>query len=131
MGGLMAADGRMIGDQQTIEIACDQAANTCTIPVKAPSFALVFLSDIDGAAEEPTSTLTFATTAYTAHGNQIVLVNPSVLATMNGDGGTQPRYTGSTSKNATPANDAMRLVAPAASLLVAMVIGCFVVRWAP
>jgi len=90
----------MIGTQQTVTVECDETTNTCTIPVRAPSFALIFLSDsalVNSGSESPASTVTFATTAYTNHNHHPIL-DPSVLATMNGHGGPGPRYMGSTTK---------------------------------
>ncbi len=100
MGQMFQSDGRLQGEQQTVRYPCDTAANSCTIPVKAPSFALVFLTDdavTKSSAPDPSSTLTFATTAFTNRG-QHIFIDPSILATMNGDGGPGPRYTGSTGK---------------------------------
>jgi hypothetical protein len=43
-GGAQSSDGVLHGDVETITRQCDQSANTCSIPVRAPSFALVFLN---------------------------------------------------------------------------------------
>lgn len=128
MGGMFQSDGRLMGEQQTIEIACDTAANSCTIPVKAPSFALVFLTE-DAMAKSspptPTDTLTFATTAFTGH--QHVLVDPSILVTMNGDGGVGARHTGSTSNQRTPSGSLLAAAIPAVTSLLALAFGCMLV----
>ncbi|KAG8916728.1 hypothetical protein FRC00_014472, partial [Tulasnella sp. 408] len=97
---IFTSDGRLTGDVETVFIPCDQASNTCTVPVKAPSVALVFLSDDAIAQSSPAdaaSSLTFATSIYTGKG-QHPIIDPAVLKTMNGDGGPGPRHTGSTSK---------------------------------
>lgn len=45
LGGELGSDGRLMGTQETVTIQCDTTAQTCAIPVKAPSIALVFLTD--------------------------------------------------------------------------------------
>ncbi|KAG8892735.1 hypothetical protein FRB99_002468 [Tulasnella sp. 403] len=128
--GILSSDGRLQGEEGTVTIPCDTAANTCTIPVYAPSFALVFLSD-DARAHSspatPTSTLTFATTAFT-NANQHPMIDPSVLKTMNGEGGPGPRHTGSTTKG--QGNNVLNaavsaLSVPALWSLFAVVAGLF------
>lgn len=97
---IFTSDGRLTGDVETVIIPCDQAANNCIVPVKAPSVALVFLSDDalhQSSPENEASSLTFATSVYTGKG-QHPIIDPAILKTMNGDGGTGPRHTGSTSK---------------------------------
>lgn len=59
-----ASDGRLYGDLETVTINCDTGANTCAIPLKAPSMAIVFLTDAAVAAstaDEQAPTATFAT----------------------------------------------------------------------
>jgi hypothetical protein len=67
-------------------INCDQTANTCSIPVPAPCFALVFLNEDAIDAVSPTSTLTFPTTSATNTNSQIY-IDPSILATSYGHSG--------------------------------------------
>ncbi|CCO29455.1 hypothetical protein BN14_03468 [Rhizoctonia solani AG-1 IB] len=58
LGGELGSDGRLEGTQETVTIQCDTTAQTCAIPVKAPSIALVFLTN-DGLTESsPDSTVT-------------------------------------------------------------------------
>jgi hypothetical protein len=74
-GGPWTSDGTLKGEQQTITVDCP--GGTCSIPLNAPSFALVFLSQaaldavggtveaiVDGVDQSAT---TFATT-YNAGG---------------------------------------------------------------
>lgn len=137
MGGMLASDGRLQGTQQTVTVECDQTNNQCIVPVRAPSFALVFLTDdavTRSSPPDPSSTLTFATTALTKKGGHIV-VDPSVLATMNGEGGPGTRYLGSTGKGkliiqTEKPDGAMSLVIPALGSLVALVVGCLMVTGA-
>ena len=63
-GGIFASDGRLTGTEDVQTVPCDTTAQTCSVKVPAPGFALVFLSDaalaeVDGAPE------TFSTTALT------------------------------------------------------------------
>ncbi|CAE7105895.1 unnamed protein product [Rhizoctonia solani] len=101
LGGELGSDGRLQGTQETVTIQCDTTAQTCAIPVKAPSIALVFLTD-DGLTEsspDSTVTQTFPTTAITNKANKItVSVDPSVLSTSNGRGAAEHDRVGSTSE---------------------------------
>ncbi|KAJ7146974.1 glycoside hydrolase family 79 protein [Mycena epipterygia] len=85
-GTNFASDGRPMGEEDIQDVACDTTAQTCTVTVPAPGFALVFLSDdaqTEGAAGGQAS-VTFATTARTQTRNTAT-VEPSVLATSNGN----------------------------------------------
>ncbi|KAF9806697.1 hypothetical protein IEO21_08591 [Rhodonia placenta] len=62
-GGQFSSDGRLQGSQHVETVPCDQTANTCTVTVPAPGFALVFMSNSALGESTPTSTMTFATTA--------------------------------------------------------------------
>jgi Glycosyl hydrolase family 79 C-terminal beta domain len=86
LGNAFQSDGRLMGQESIQTVACDQTANTCTVKVPAPGFALVFLPD--QALSDPSSpnTQTFATTAYTKTINTVKF-DPSVLATSNGHTG--------------------------------------------
>ncbi|KAI0938000.1 hypothetical protein AcV7_003315 [Taiwanofungus camphoratus] len=86
LGNRYAADGRLQGSEDVQTITCDQGANTCLVQVPAPGFALVFMSDEAFQDSVPTSTATFATTAAT-NPIETATVNPSVLATSNGQNG--------------------------------------------
>lgn len=130
MGGQFGSDGRLQGTQNTVTIQCDQTNNQCIVPVRAPEFALVFLTDdamTRSSPPDPSSTLTFATTALTKKGGHVV-IDPSVLATMNGEGGPGQRYLGSTGKGTLINNGApSSLVIPALGSLVALALGCMMV----
>ncbi|KAG6818505.1 hypothetical protein H0H93_004435, partial [Arthromyces matolae] len=83
-GNKFEADGRPKGDLNVVRISCDVNANQCQIPLKAPSLALVFLTDpSSNFGPEATPAPTFATTAYTRTAHTVA-VDPSVLATSNG-----------------------------------------------
>lgn len=129
MGGEFQSDGRLQGTQQTQTIACDQANNECTIPVRAPSYALVFLTDDAlsmSSAPSGSSTLTFATTVTTGKGRPGI--NPSVLATMNGHGGPGSRYVGSTGTGVLNISGiGLKAATPGLGLLLAATIGWLLV----
>ncbi|KAG8698999.1 hypothetical protein FRC08_005555, partial [Ceratobasidium sp. 394] len=82
------SDGRLMGGLDIQTVPCQ--SGTCRVPMKAPSFALVFLTDqaLNDITPTGVATETFATTVTTRrHGR--ILIDPSVLATSNGDGGAQ------------------------------------------
>ncbi|TFK33314.1 glycoside hydrolase family 79 protein [Crucibulum laeve] len=95
-GGKYEVDGRLKGDLNIVTIQCDQAANACQIPVRAPGFALVFMRENDAALEVGQATQTFPTTVYTK-GRNTATVDPAVLATSNGHSEKDRLNLGSTS----------------------------------
>lgn len=112
----------MKGTLNVVSIPCDQAANQCLIPVKAPGFALVFLTDAP-ALEIEESTMTFATTARTKVVNTAT-VPPEVLATSNGQSGKDRVNMGSTSKGSANTNGGMKgKVLPGLGVVVSLVGG--------
>ncbi|CAE6489353.1 unnamed protein product [Rhizoctonia solani] len=83
-----ASDGRLQNPLDIVTIPCSNGS--CRVPMRAPSFALVFLSDqaLNDITPTGPAAQTFATTVTTRrHGH--VFIDPSVLATSNGDGGAQ------------------------------------------
>lgn len=86
MGNSFESDGRLSGSEQTVTINCDTTANTCTIPVYAPSIAIVFLTNAAAEASFPSSasTMTYGTTVI---GTGSATVDPAVLSTSNGQMG--------------------------------------------
>lgn len=93
-GNNFESDGRLQGTPVVQTVNCNTDDNTCQVKVPAPSFALVFLSDVALIAVS-SSTLTFPTTAVTRTRNT-VYIDPSLLANSNGDYGFQNKK-GSTS----------------------------------
>ncbi|KAG6815750.1 hypothetical protein H0H87_011662 [Tephrocybe sp. NHM501043] len=96
-GDNFASDGRPMGQENITTIACDSTTNLCTIPVPAPSYALVYLTD--AALDEPgvAATTTFPTTVETRTRNTVT-IDQAVLATSNGGYG---KKLGSTSAGST------------------------------
>ena len=94
------------------------------IPVPAPGVALVFISSNAQGVTDPTTTQTYSTTAVTKLKNTVT-IDPSVLATSNGDS-AKDRAAGSTSQGS---SDAPRTagVAPGLTMLAMFVTGVWVV----
>ena len=93
------SDGRLEGTQSIQTISCSPPG-TCTIPVPAPTAALVFLSASSSALTENSGSAshTFPTTVLTETVGTATN-NPSVLATLNGHTGMDsPDELDSTSK---------------------------------
>ncbi|KAJ6512845.1 glycoside hydrolase family 79 protein [Mycena sanguinolenta] len=94
-GSAFASDGRLTGTLDVQTIPCDTTAQTCSIRVPAPGFALVFLNDLVGEMPESPTAATWPTTASTRT-IKTLGVDPSVLATSNGHSDMDGRQ-GSTS----------------------------------
>ncbi|THH33380.1 hypothetical protein EUX98_g815 [Antrodiella citrinella] len=120
-GGLLASDGRLQGTYSQQTVTCDQSANTCDVQVPAPGFALVFVSGTAAQDANPASTATFPTTVLTKTVNTVT-VDPSVLATSNGQSGMDRGALGSTSKGSAGAASPA-VVAPAAAGILALLAG--------
>ncbi|KAG1761827.1 glycoside hydrolase family 79 protein [Suillus occidentalis] len=86
-GGPFSSDGRLVGTLDIQTIPCDQTNNVCQVKVPAPGFALVFLTDNALSESDQSPTMTFSTTAYTDIHGPTVTIDPSVLATSNGEKG--------------------------------------------
>lgn len=106
-GDNFQSDGRLQGTPDVQTVNCN-TGNTCTIKVPAPSFALVFLTSSALSAVSG-GTQTYPTTVMTRTRNT-VYIDPSVLATSNGDYGFQNKM-GTTSvgssSNALPLRQAL------------------------
>ena len=103
LGANFESDGRLQGELNVVNVPCDTAANTCTVTVPAPGFALVFLNDKAYTESTPSGeTITFATTAYTKTLNTAT-IDPKVLETSNGHSGKDRTILRSTSKGSSGA----------------------------
>jgi hypothetical protein len=121
LGNNLESDGRLNGTLNVTTVECNQSANTCSIPVPAPGFALVFLTSNALQAVSPTSTVTFPTTALTRTGNT-VSIDPSMLATSNGHSGMEDMR-GATSQGSVSGASPVR----AALTLLGIALGAAVV----
>ncbi|PPR05779.1 hypothetical protein CVT24_006842 [Panaeolus cyanescens] len=110
LGPALTVDGRFSGDLNVVNIPCTTTngngnGNTmsCTIPLRAPSLALVFLptSSSDPLLNLGQATQTFSTSAYTRLHNTARL-DPSAVAVSNGHSGKErdEKGLGSTSPGA-------------------------------
>ena len=104
LGNDYTVDGRFRGTLSVKTIKCRNDESSCTIPVPAPGFALVFLANSSTIrAQDPfismsRATKTFSTTAFSKAKNT-AKVEPSVLATSNGHSGVDRKKLGSTSSD--------------------------------
>ncbi|KAJ7897684.1 glycoside hydrolase family 79 protein [Mycena olivaceomarginata] len=64
-GGFFESDGRPTGQEDIQTVQCDTTAQTCTVDVPAPGFALVFLTDDAFTESKGAASVTFPTTAQT------------------------------------------------------------------
>ncbi|KAJ7607419.1 glycoside hydrolase family 79 protein [Roridomyces roridus] len=127
-GSIFESDGRLTGSEDVKTVQCDTTAQTCSVTVPAPGFALVFLKSQDDTAGAPSKT--FATTALTKTANTATIA-ATVLATSNGHGGpgdplNENSELGSTSKGSTNGAEGLRpatLLLTAALLVGAMFVG--------
>ncbi|KAJ6612683.1 glycoside hydrolase family 79 protein [Mycena sp. CBHHK59/15] len=91
LGAAHNVDGRFQGNLNVVTISCDTGANTCRVPVPAPAFALVFLTQ-----QAAIETVTFSTSTYTNAAGTATIAS-AVLATSNGMSGKNWTELGSTS----------------------------------
>ncbi|KAG9073971.1 hypothetical protein FRC06_011017, partial [Ceratobasidium sp. 370] len=125
LGNHFESDGRLKNEQVIQTITCENGS--CAIPLKAPSLALVFLSDeaLTNSTPDPTAVQSFATTYLTKVRNTAT-IDQAVLATSNGRGGSRGNPLGSTSYGSQSAARVNAIV-PGLWILVAMVIGAVAV----
>ncbi|KAJ7141844.1 hypothetical protein C8R43DRAFT_583571 [Mycena crocata] len=119
-GGNFESDGRPMGTEVIETVDCDTGAQTCTIKVKAPGMALVFLTDDAQTQDGGMPSVTFATTARTKTHNTAT-VPPEVLATSNGNSFSAHELAG-TSKPPSGAPRAMQAPLVLAGVLVGAVV---------
>ncbi|KAJ7478241.1 hypothetical protein FB451DRAFT_1556993 [Mycena latifolia] len=118
-GGNFESDGRPMGTEDIQTVQCDATAQSCTVKVPAPGFALVFLSDDAQTETAGAPSVTFATTAQTKTRNTAT-VDMSMLATSNGNRFSEHELAG-TSK---PPSGAHAVQAPL--VLAGLVVGAVV-----
>jgi hypothetical protein len=134
LGNNFESDGRLKNQEVIQTIQCDTAANTCNIPLKAPSLALVFLTEeaLANSSPDPAATQSFETSILT-NLRKTATIGQDALATSNGRGGTSGNQLGSTSPGSAGAARA-GVVIPGIGVLVAVVAGAIAVgaaggRW--
>ncbi|KAF8154310.1 glycoside hydrolase family 79 protein [Crassisporium funariophilum] len=118
------SDGRLVGTEDIQTVQC--SGGTCTISVPAPCAALVFFGDGAMTETEGAGVRTFSTTVVTRT-DGTATVDPTVLATSNGHGGTNgPGELGSTSRGSFSAAKGR---AGAGVVVVGLVVGLVVGGW--
>ncbi|KAJ3568101.1 hypothetical protein NP233_g5936 [Leucocoprinus birnbaumii] len=130
-GDVFSSDGRPMGTESIVPINCDQNAGTCTIPVYAPSIALVFLSQSAETETSGTPSTTFSTTALTKTYNTVT-IDPSVLATSNGMKGLDQSELGSTSKGSVNSGRSLQSHLSGLTIITSLLFGAVVLygrRW--
>lgn len=127
LGAALKSDGRLNGTLNVTTVQCDQSDNTCSIPVPAPAFALVFLTSDSLQAVSPTSTVTFATSATTNTGSNIY-IDPSMLATAYGHSGME-NVRGATSPGSLSGASTLHTTLSGALAVFVSVLGAAVVAW--
>ncbi|EUC58786.1 glycoside hydrolase family 79 protein, putative [Rhizoctonia solani AG-3 Rhs1AP] len=130
LGNHFESDGRLQGSEVIETIQCQN--NICPIPLKAPSLALVFLTDAALANSSPASSATasFETSVLTRI-RHTATVDQEVLSTSNGRGGHWGNPVGSTSFGSVGAAVG-GFRAPSVGVLVGLVVGVAAVvglRW--
>ena len=120
LGGRYASDGRWKGDENIQTVQCDQTANSCVVKVPAPGAAIVYFSSDAQSAIASEQYSTYSTTVITKSKNTVT-IDPSVLATSNGEGGKN-RLIGGTSQGGSNAA-AAGVVAPGLAVLVSVLAG--------
>ncbi|KAJ1302509.1 hypothetical protein OPQ81_002828 [Rhizoctonia solani] len=131
LGNHFESDGRLQGSEVIETIQCQN--NICPIPLKAPSLALVFLTDAALANSSPaqSATASFETSVLTRV-RHTATVDPSVLASTNGRGGKMGNKIGSTSFGSAGSGALTRFSVPGAGVLVGLILGAVGVlglRW--
>ncbi|CAE6458702.1 unnamed protein product [Rhizoctonia solani] len=123
LGNHFESDGRLKGDEVIHTIQCDPTTNQCPVPLKAPSLALVFLTDtaLQNSSPQEGATASFET-SFTTRVRHTATVDQLVLATSNGRGGRNGHMLGSTSFGSI-GNGAGNLRVPGLGILVGVVVG--------
>jgi hypothetical protein len=127
LGAALKSDGRLNGTLNVTTVQCDQSANTCSIPVPAPAFALVFLTSGSLQAVSPSSTVTFPTSATTNTGSNIY-IDPSMLATAYGHSGME-NIRGATSPGSLSGASTLHTTLSGALAIFVSALGAVVVAW--
>ncbi|KAJ7649955.1 glycoside hydrolase family 79 protein [Roridomyces roridus] len=129
-GPSLSSDGRPTGNETIQTVTCN-TNNTCDVTIPAPGFALVFLTDIPGDSESFDAVETFSTTTLRSktqtQSTATVVVNPSVLATANGQPGTN-FVDASTSKGKAKTAAAVQFL-PHLTVAICVALGVVSMMW--
>ncbi|KDN36302.1 hypothetical protein RSAG8_10924, partial [Rhizoctonia solani AG-8 WAC10335] len=128
LGNHFESDGRLQGQEVVHTIDCDPVTNQCSVPLRAPSLAVVFLTDsaLQNSSPEEGATASFETTFVTRL-RHTATVDQAVLATSNGRGGKNGHLVGSTSFGSIGSGVAINTGIPGMGMLIAVITGVMVV----
>ncbi|CUA72793.1 hypothetical protein RSOLAG22IIIB_10292 [Rhizoctonia solani] len=128
LGNHFESDGRLQGQEVTHTIDCDPVTNQCSVPLRAPSLALVFLTDsaLQNSSPDQSATASFETTFITRL-RHTATVDETVLATSNGRGGKDGHRVGSTSFGSIGSGVRSDLGIPVMGILLGVITGVLVV----
>ncbi|CUA78488.1 Beta-glucuronidase [Rhizoctonia solani] len=128
LGNHFQSDGRLKGEEVIYTVQCDSTTNQCPISLKAPSLALVFLTDdaLEKSTPEEGAIASFETSFLTRL-HHTATVDQEVLATSNGRGGKGGHLSGSTSLGSTGNGVAIGLGAPGLGFLMGLITGTLMV----
>ncbi|KAH7338555.1 hypothetical protein B0J17DRAFT_571082 [Rhizoctonia solani] len=128
LGNHFESDGRLKGDAVIHTIQCDAATNQCSIPLKAPSLALVFLTEdaLKKSSPEEGATASFET-SFVTRVRHTATIDQAVLATSNGGGGKNAHHVGSTSFGSVGNGVVLGLNVPGLGVLAGVVGGVVMV----
>ncbi|CAE6452467.1 unnamed protein product [Rhizoctonia solani] len=123
LGNHFESDGRLKGEEVIHTIQCDATTNQCSVPLKAPSLALVFLTDsaLQNSSPAQDATASFGTSFQTRI-RHTATVDQAVLSTSNGRGGSNGHRVGSTSFGSI-GNGVPSLGIPGTRVLIGLVMG--------
>ncbi|CAE6456102.1 unnamed protein product [Rhizoctonia solani] len=128
LGNHFESDGRLKGEEYIHTIQCDPATNQCLIPLKAPSLALVFLTEaaLEKSAPDAGAIASFET-SFRTRIHHTATVDQEVLATSNGRGGKGGHMSGSTSLGSADNGGMPGLGAPEMGCLMGLITGILMV----
>ncbi|CEL63639.1 hypothetical protein RSOLAG1IB_10917 [Rhizoctonia solani AG-1 IB] len=128
LGNHFESDGRLQGEEVIHTIDCDPVTNQCSVPLRAPSLALVFLTEaaLQNSSPEEGATASFETT-FVTRVRHTATVDQEVLATSNGRGGTNGHRIGSTSFGSIGNGVVSSMGIPGMGILVGVVVGIIMV----
>ncbi|CAE6368779.1 unnamed protein product [Rhizoctonia solani] len=127
LGNHFESDGRLKGDEVIHTIQCNAETNQCSVPLKAPSLALIFLTDeaLQNSSPPQDATASFET-SFRTRVRHTATIDQAVLSTSNGRGGSNGHRVGSTSFGSI-GNGVIGLGVPGMGVLVGLFMGAIMV----
>jgi hypothetical protein len=122
LGNQYEVDGRFKGQLNVTTINCNTAANSCTVPVPAPGFALVFLDSTSPALSIGQATETFKTSAFTQRHNTATFDGSTIALSQGRSGSTRQNLAGTSANNVSSATR-LALLGPNVVALTTLLLG--------